>query len=127
MRRLLRAGGDVLVTLAIMVLGSVGLWVGAPLLWLWIGSQVQGAGASLGAALAVIAAGVLCTIWLLARLLALLSMRHRAIRIAGGRPDPGHRMLERVLVLTAAVAVVVFGVWFLLFAGASPVPLGISL
>jgi len=32
-----------------------------------------------------------------------------------------------VLIVAAGVAIVVFGVWFLLFAGASPIPLGMNL
>ena len=42
---------------------------------------------------------------------------------AGPEADPGHGVLESVLDRRApAVAIVVFGVWFLLFAGASPIP-----
>ena len=36
-------------------------------------------------------------------------------------------MLEGVLVVSAGLTLVVFAVWFLFFAGASPVPVGISL
>ena len=36
-------------------------------------------------------------------------------------------MLESVMIAAAGVAIVVFGVWFLLFAGASPMPLGMNL
>jgi hypothetical protein len=36
-------------------------------------------------------------------------------------------MLEGVLVVSAGVTLVVFGIWFLFFAGASPVPIGIQL
>jgi hypothetical protein len=31
------------------------------------------------------------------------------------------------MITTAGIAIVVFGVWFLLFAGASPIPLGMNL
>jgi hypothetical protein len=36
-------------------------------------------------------------------------------------------VLEGVLVISAGVTLAVFVVWFLLFAGASPVPLGINI
>jgi hypothetical protein len=36
-------------------------------------------------------------------------------------------VLEGVLVVSAGLAVVAFVIWFLLFAGATPVPLGMSL
>ncbi len=127
MREFLRIGAGALLAVAIMFLGSLVLWLGTPLLWLWVGSQVQGSTASLGLALLVMGVGVLVTVWLLAVLLGRLSQSHRAHLIARGRADPGHRMLESVLISAAAVAVVAFGVWFLLFAGASPVPLGMNL
>ena len=38
------------------------LWLGTPLLWLWVGSQIQGSTDSLGLALLVMAAGVLVTV-----------------------------------------------------------------
>ena len=127
MRALLRTGAGALLALTIMFLGSLGLWLGTPLLWLWVGSQIQGLTSSLSLALLVMAVGVLLTVWTAARLLSLLSNRFRANRVAQGHEDPGHRVLESVLVWTAGVAIVVFGVWFLLFAGASPVPLGLNL
>ena len=127
MRELFRIGAGALLAVAIMFVGSLVLWLGTPLLWLWVGSQVQGSTSDLGLALLVMAVGALITIWLLAALLGRLSQAHRANVIARGRRDPGHRMLESVMIAAAGVAIVVFGVWFLLFAGASPMPLGMNL
>ena len=42
MRSVLRTGAGAILVVAIMFIGSLGLWVGTPLLWLWVGSQVQG-------------------------------------------------------------------------------------
>ena len=50
-RTLLRNGTGAVLVVLIMFIGSLGLWVGTPLLWLWVGSQIQGATESLGAAL----------------------------------------------------------------------------
>lgn len=127
MRSVLRTGAGALLALTIMVLGSLGLWLGMPLLWLWVGSQIQGNTSSLSLALLVMGVGVLVTVWLGAKLLSALSRGYRANQIAQGHADPGHAVLERVLVVTAGIAIVVFGVWFLLFAGANPVPLGLNL
>ena len=127
MRQLLRIGAGALSAAAIMFVGSLVLWLGTPLLWLWVGSQIEGRTSSLSLALLVMAVGVLVTVWLLAALLARLSQAHRANAIARGHEDPGHRMLESVMIAAAGVAIVAFGVWFLLFAGASPVPLGVNL
>jgi hypothetical protein len=127
MRELLRIGAGALMALTIMFVGSLGLWLGTPLLWLWVGSQVQGETSSLSLALLVMAVGVLVTVWLAAKLLVRLSEAYRANSVARGLPDPGHHVLESVLIAAAGVALLVFGVWFLLFAGASPVPLGMNL
>ena len=126
MRALLRTGTGAVVLLAIMILGSIVLWVGCPLLWLWIGSQVQGHTQSLGDALAVAFVGVVISIVLLASVLSRLSDVYRANRMARGYGDPGHVVLETVLVVSAAITMSAFAVWFLFFAGAAPAPIGIQ-
>ena len=127
MRDLLRTGTGAALVVLIMFIGSLGLWIGTPLSMLWIGSKIQGATSSLGAAVGAMSVGVVGAILLLAYILGRLSNAYRAIRLASGRQDPGHVVLEGVLVVSAGVAVVAFVIWFLLFAGATPVPLGISL
>jgi hypothetical protein len=127
MRDLVRQGSGAILVLLIMCLGSLGLWVGTPLLWLWVGSQVEGATQSLGSALAVMFIGVIVSIGLLALVLGKLSDVYRCNRLARGDGDPGHAVLEAVLVLSAGLTLVGFVVWFFFFAGASPVPFGGSL
>lgn len=107
---------------AIVVLGSVGLWVALPLAWLYLGAQVQVAADSLAAALATAMAGFVVS--LAATLLALgwLSRKHGALREARGRKSHGSVLLEGVVVLSALAAAALFAVWFLLFAGTSPIP-----
>jgi hypothetical protein len=123
----MRSGAGAALVVLIMFIGSFGLWVGTPLLWLWVGSQIQGATESLGAALGAMAVGVIITIMLLATVLAKLSDVYRANRLAQGQDDPGHVVLENVLVVSAGVTLVVFVIWFFIFAGTSPVPLGIQI
>jgi hypothetical protein len=127
MRGLLRAGASAILLVLIMFLGSLVLWLGTPLLWLWIGSQIQGSTQSLGTALGVMAIGVVVTISVLAILLQRLSDVYRRSRMARGLDDPGHFVLEGVLVVSAAISLTGFVIWFFLFAGASPVPIGIQL
>lgn len=115
-----------LLVLAIMVGGSVVLWVGLPFAWLWIASQVQGATDSLGAALGTAAFGFLVTMALLVTGLVRLSEHHRALRLTRGHDDLGHLPLEVVLVCSATVTMIVFAVWFFLFSGTSPIPLNLS-
>jgi hypothetical protein len=127
MRPLLRNGTGAVLVVLIMFIGSLGLWIGTPLLWLWIGSQIQGNTGSLGTALGAMFIGVPLTVMLVASLLAKLSDVYRANCQARGMGDPGHLVLEGVLVVSAGVTLTGFAVWFLFFAGASPVPIGIHL
>jgi hypothetical protein len=127
MRERLRTGTGTILVVAIMFIGSLGLWVGTPLLWLWVGSQVQGATSSLGTALGAAFFGAVLTIAAVASVLAKLSEVYRANCRARGRDDPGHLMLEGVLVVSAGITLTGFVVWFFLFAGTSPVPLGIHM
>jgi hypothetical protein len=127
MRQVLRTGTGAALVVLIMFIGSLVLWVGTPLLWLWVGSQIQGATDSLGAALGSMFIGVVLTIAGVAALLAKLSNTYRSNRQARGLDDPGHLVLEGVLVVSAGVTGTAFVVWFLFFAGASPIPLGIQI
>jgi hypothetical protein len=127
MRTLLKTGTGAVLVVLIMFIGSLGLWVGTPLLWLYVGSQIQGATQSVGAALGAMLVGVVITVTVLASLLAKLSDVYRANCVARGLSDPGHGVLESVLVVSAGLTLIVFVVWFFLFAGASPIPIGIQL
>lgn len=126
-RELLRTGAGATLVLLIMVIGSLVLWIGTPLLWLWVGSQIQGATSSLGTALGASFLGVVVTIGLLAAVLAKLSDVYAANRRARGLEDTGHYVLERVLVVSAGLTLAAFVIWFFFLAGASPVPVGIQI
>jgi predicted DNA repair protein MutK len=127
MRSVLRTGWGAVLVLTIMITGSLGLWVGMPLLWLWIASQIQGATQSLGSALGAAFAGVLITVLVVGTVLSRLSEIYRANCLARGLDDPGHNVLEGVLVVSAGISTAVFAVWFLFFAGAAPAPLGLQI
>jgi hypothetical protein len=120
MRDLLRTGASAALVVLIMFIGSL-------VLWLWVGSQIQGATSSIGAALGAMFVGVIATIAVIASVLAKLSNVYRANCRARGLNDPGHFVLEGVLVVSAGFTIVGFVVWFFLFAGASPVPIGIQI
>jgi hypothetical protein len=125
-RSLLRTGTGAMLVIAIMFIGSLGLWIGTPLLWLWVGGQIQGATESLGTALAAAFFGVVLTVTLLASVLARLSDVYRANCLSRGLDDPGHVVLEGVLVVSAGLTVCGFVIWFFFLAGTSPVPIGIQ-
>lgn len=103
-----------------MVVGSLVLWVGIPVGWLWVGSQVQGSTNSVGSAFAVALGGAVVSIIAVAMALGWLNHKHQQLLEARGVDIGGSTVLERVLVVTAGVAVVAFGAWFLLFAGVGP-------
>ena len=118
----MRSGAGAVLLVAIMFTGSLVLWLGTPLLWLWVGAQIEGATESVSGALAAMFIGVTLSVLALAVLLVKLSAVYRANRRARGLPDAGNVVLESVLVVSAAVTLVAFAVWFVFLAGASPVP-----
>ena len=122
MRDLLRAGASAVLLLAMMVLGSLVLWIGVPVAWLYLGSQVQAATGSLSAALAAMAVGVLVSIALVVSALGWLSRKHAHVRESRGLDAGGNVALEGIMAASAAIAVVGFAAWFFLFSGSSPIP-----
>jgi hypothetical protein len=121
-RRALNLGSSGLTLVALMFAGSLGLWVGLPLLWLWVGGQVQGATDSLGAAVAVAMVGVVASLALVVPLLGWLNDRYRQLRMARGHDDTGPLVLEIVVATSAGIALVLFVAWLLLFSGFAPFP-----
>jgi hypothetical protein len=123
-----------------MVLATLNIWTGGPLLALWIGSRVQGPGAPsmLAVCVAAVSLGVLS--YALVKLLAWLDAvygrvsgrptsvsRHvpwlRSMR--GERPHQQKHArelspLEVILITTVVVVVVLFEVWFFFY---SPSPI----
>ncbi len=110
--------------MALLVTGSVGLWVGVPLLWLWLASHIFVLTGSLGAALGAAMVGVVLSIALVVQALAWLSRTHGDLREARGLPSHGPAALEGVLVVSAAFALVAFLIWFFALSGAQPIPVG---
>jgi hypothetical protein len=111
--------------IVIMFVGSLVLWVGVPVGWLWIGSRIQPA-SGLATAIGVMMIGMLLTIALLVTLLAWVNRKHVELQEARGVLRDGATALELVLVASAVVAVLGFAVWFFGFSGSSPIPLNIS-
>lgn len=106
----------------LMAAGCLFLWFGVPLLWLWVASQLRD-DLPLGTTLLLMMLGAIATIVCLAPGLAWLNRRHLERLAARGEPIPESSPLEVMLVVSAAVALVGFLVWFLALSGSSPVPL----
>jgi hypothetical protein len=119
-RRILNYGASAVLTVVIMIGASLLLWIGIPAGWLWIGSQVQGSTGSVGTAIAVMLIGAVVSIIAIAYLLGALNGMHERLLEARGAVREGPPMLEVVLVVTAAIALVGFAIWFFVFAGPGP-------
>jgi hypothetical protein len=110
--------------LALMFVGGLGMWIGLPVLWLFVAGRVQGATGSLGAAVGAGIAGMVVSVVLALPVLHRIARLHNAAREARGREDLGWAPLEGVMTVSAVLALIAFGVWFFLLAGAEPVPVG---
>lgn len=125
--------------LSASALAAINIWTGAPLLAVWVGSQVVGdSGLSMGAVFVVIVVLAASCIGL-AVALSWLSARYdeltgrpaaarrtspwlrsmRGEREETARKRYGISAVERVVVMAVVAAVIVFEIWFFFFAGSS--------
>ncbi len=93
------------------------MWVGVPIGWLYVGSQVKASTDSLGLAVIVMGVGALATIIGLVKLLGMLNHSYQQGFVEQNGHDPRKTPLEPVLVISAMMAFAAFGVWFTVFAG----------
>jgi hypothetical protein len=120
MRNVLRAGASGLILLVMMLGAGLVLWIGVPVLWLYIGSQIQGSTGSVGTAIGVMMVGVVVSILLIVPVLGWLNKKHLDLREARGLDTHGATALEAVMTVSVFVAVVAFSVWFFLIEGPGP-------
>jgi hypothetical protein len=125
LHRLLMAAESASLLVVIMFVGSLVLWVGVPVGWLWIGSRLQPTG-GLATAVGAMMIGMLLTIAGLVTFLAWVNRKHVELQEARGLYGGTATALERVMVASAVIAVFGFAVWFFGFSGSSPIPLNIS-
>lgn len=125
LHRLLMAAESASLLVVIMFFGSLVLWIGVPVGWLWIGSRLQPTG-GLATAIGAMMIGMLLTIAGLVTFLAWVNRKHVELQEARGLYGGTATALERVLVASAVIAVFGFAVWFFGFSGSSPIPLNIS-
>jgi hypothetical protein len=125
LHRLLIAAESASLLVVIMFFGSLVLWVGVPVAWLWVGSQLVPS-SGLATALGAMMIGMLLTIAGLVTFLAWVNRKHVELQEARGYYGGQTTALEWVLVASAVVAVFGFCIWFFGFSGSSPIPLNIS-
>jgi hypothetical protein len=124
--------------IALMILGALMLWIGNPVIWLWLGSQMTSSQQGRMGPYMLVAGGILLSTVLVAVGLARLDRLYQSV--SGHTPTVRVRLpwlrslrderqassremtvLDFIVVTTAISAITAGGVWFLLFAG-SPLP-----
>jgi len=105
--------------LVVETLVCLTLWGPQPIAWLWVGSQVNYHTASVTFGIGVAFAGLIATLMLTLALAVRLDAIWKVVRRAGGI-DQRDGALPRIFMVTAIVAALAFGFWFLILAGPSP-------
>jgi hypothetical protein len=122
--------------IVLMAIGSILLWIGSPIGWLWIASQMQKDSQAAGfGPYMVVLAGIAITAVVLAKGLQRLNRLYGIVDGAGepvkvvmpwhrglrgeneGRPP--RTVLDVVMVISVGIGFVAMGIWFFFFAGSS--------
>ena len=119
----------------LMALGGLMLWLGNPVIWLWIGSQTTGSQQGRMGPYLLVGVGILVSTVIVSLALARLNRTYEAVtgRVSTvrvrlpwmrslrgeeeGRPEV--TVLDFVLVATAVSAILTFLFWFFVLAGSS--------
>jgi hypothetical protein len=119
----------------LMAVGSILLWIGSPIFWLWLASQMQKDSQAAGfGPYMVVLFGIAITAVALAKGLQQLNRAYSSV--AGVEEArvimPWHRsmrgedegraqrtVLDVVMVISVAIGATAFGIWFFFFAGSS--------
>ena len=117
----------------LMAIGSVAMWIAAPIFWLWLVSQFsESTSPSLGLYMVVLI-GTIATVVVLGKALGHLNRVHGGMtgRMQAGRDQTvwmrshrgernvqrDHGVLGTVMAISVSIALVAMGIWFLFFAG----------
>jgi hypothetical protein len=105
--------------LIVETLVCLSLWGPQPMAWLWVGSQVDYHSGSVSLGIVVAFAGMLGTLMLTLVLAVRLDAIWKVVRRAAGY-DQREGALPRIFMVTAIVAALAFGFWFLIIQGPGP-------
>jgi hypothetical protein len=117
-----RQRGDRVLANGILVLEALlclSLFGPQPLVWFWVGSQVQYITGYVTAGISTILLGCLASLMLTMVLAKRLDHAWKLVRRAGGH-DQERGALEIIFAVCVAVTVIVFGIWFFLIEGPGP-------
>jgi hypothetical protein len=105
--------------LVVETLVCLTLWGPQPVAWLWVGSQVNYQTGSVSLGIVVTFAGMIASLMATLALAVRLDAIWKVIRRAGGI-DQRDGILSRIFMVTAIVAALAFGFWFLILEGPAP-------
>ena len=121
--------------IGLMAVGSVLLWIGVPVGWLYLASQLTDSSQPTMGPYVLVLVGIPATMIAMGKGLAALDRTYgRVTRAAPGArvQSPWHRslrgdrrparprsVLDVVMVWSVSLAVIAFGIWFFVFAGSS--------
>ena len=124
------AGSALLVVL--MAVGSILMWIGVPVFWLWLASQIADSSQPSFGLYLLVLVGIGVTMAVVGKLLGSLNRFHMALtnQIPGRREQTvwlksmrgergarrEHGVLGTVMAISVSIALVLFGAWFFLFA-----------
>jgi hypothetical protein len=127
-------GRGVLATLLVvlMAIGSVAMWIAAPIFWLWLVAQFSESSSPSGSAYLLVLVGTIATVVVLGKTLGFLNRVHGTLtgRMAPRRDQTvwmrsmrgdrevrrDHGVLGTVMAISVSIALVAMGVWFFFFA-----------
>jgi hypothetical protein len=105
--------------LVVETLVCLTLWGPQPVAWLWVGSQVDYHTGSVSLGIVVAFAGMIASLMGTLVLAVRLDSIWKVVRRAGGI-DQRDGILTRIFMVTAIVAALAFGFWFLILEGPAP-------
>jgi hypothetical protein len=121
--------------IGLMAVGSVVLWIGVPVAWLYLASQLTESSQPTMGPYVLVLVGIPATMIAVGKGLAALDRTYGRVAGAGAhrraqapwhrslrgdrRPARAHSVLDVVMVCSVGLAVLCLGVWFFLFAGSS--------
>jgi hypothetical protein len=132
------ARGKAALLVLLMGIGSIVLWIGVPLFWIWLASQIADSSQPSIGLYMMILVGIVASMIVLAKLLGALNQRH--LQVTGALSDRreqtpwlrsmrGDRVVRRqtgvlgtVMVVSVSIALTVFGIWFFFFASGGGLP-----
>ena len=116
-----------------MAAGSIFLWLGIPVLWLWIGSLLQKSSDPQMGPYLLVLGGIIGSMIVVAKTLSRLNLVYERVtgrssqvrvrmpwhRSMRGERDSGRprTVLDVVMVISVSAALIVFGAWFFFLAG----------